>query len=193
MDTQQALFIAIAVLGVATYSSAVYQMLYGKYSPSFFSRGVWLLLGINSFIGVLYGDGSRASTILAATLLLGNAAVFFVSYKKGSRDFGRIEKLSLSLLIIAILIWLIFQAPFVTLVISLLAHFIGGIPTIWRVIKKPESEQALHWYFFFAACILSIIASPNKTATVILFPVYFALFDGLIIALANRKRIAKFL
>ena len=182
-------FILIAFLGVITYASAVYQILYGKYSPSFFSRGVWLLLGISSFVGVLFGSGTKASVILSATLLVGNLGVFLASYKKGSRDFGWVEKLSLVLLVIALLVWIFFKAPFVTLVISLVAHFIGGIPTIWRVAKNPESEQAWHWYFFFTACILTIIASPDKSISAILFPIYFGFFDGLIIVLANRKRI----
>lgn len=191
MSTENILFALIAILGIVTYASAVWQMVYGKYSPSFFTRGVWLFLGINSFIGVIYGGGTKASAILAGTLLLGNSAVFLVSYKKGSRDFGNVEKLSFVLLLVAILIWVFFRAPFVTLVISLIAHFIGGVPTIWRTIKKPENEQALHWYFFFTACVVSIIASPSKSVTAILFPVYFALFDGLIILLANRKRLSK--
>lgn len=186
-------FILVALLGITAYGSAVYQILYGKYSPSFFSRGVWLLLGINSFVGVLFGAGTKASVILAATLLVGNLGVFLASYKKGSRNFGNVEKVSLVLLIIAFLIWIFFKAPFLTLVISLIAHFIGGVPTIWRAAKKPESEQALHWYFFFTACILSIIASPDKTVYTILFPVYFALFDGVIIILINRRRILNIL
>lgn len=181
-------FILIALLGITTYVSAVYQMLYGTYSPSFFSRGVWLLLGINSFIGVLYGAGTKASVILAATLLFGNLAVFLVSYKKGSREFGNVEKLSLVLLVIAFLVWVLFKAPLVTLIISLVAHFIGGVPTISRTIVRPENEQAVHWYFFFTACIVSIVASPDKHISAILFPVYFAFFDGIIILLANRKR-----
>lgn len=191
MNTNNLLLILIAVLGVLTYASAVYQMLFGKYSPSFFTRGVWLLLGINSFVGVLFGEGTNASVILATTLLIGNAAVFLVSYKKGSRGFGLVEKLSLVLLIGATLIWLVLDAPYITLIISLVAHFIGGVPTIWRTLKKPENEQALHWYFFFTASILSIVASPNKALTAILFPVYFAIFDGIIILLANRKRLSK--
>lgn len=191
MNSHNILLILVAILGVLTYVSAVYQMIFGKYSPSFFTRGVWLLLGINSFIGVLFGEGTKASVILALTLLVGNAAVFIVSYKKGSRNFGNVEKLSLILLIIAMTVWLVLDAPFITLIISLVAHFIGGMPTIWRTIKKPENEQALHWYFFFSASVISIIASPNKTITAILFPVYFALFDGLIIFLANRKKFLK--
>lgn len=189
MTTEAILFVVIALLGIATYASAVWQMLIGQYSPSFFTRGVWLLLGINSFVGVFFGDGTKASVILAATLLLGNAAVFLVSYKKGSRDFGAVEWASFALLISALFIWLLLDTPFITLVISLVAHFLGGVPTIWRAIKKPSSEQAWHWYFFFTASILTIIASTDKSITAILFPVYFAFFDGLIISLVNRKKI----
>lgn len=78
----QPLYIMILCLGVATYVSAVWQMLTGTYSPSFFSRGVWFLLGINSFASVVLAEGSRASVVLAGTLFVGNAAVFGVSCKK---------------------------------------------------------------------------------------------------------------
>jgi len=182
-------YILILLLGIATYASAVIQMLLGQYRPSFFSRGVWFLLGINSFAGVLLGGGSTSSILLAGTLFVGNAAVFAVSYKKGSRHFGLAEKVSLFLLVISSGLWILLNAPFVSLVISLLAHFIGGIPTIWRAIKRDRNEQALHWYFFWMASVLTIISSPHKTVTAILFPVYFACFDGLIIVLANRHRL----
>jgi hypothetical protein len=188
---QHVTYILIFLLGVSAYASAVYQMLRDKYSPSFFSRGVWFLLGINSLAGVVLGEGSEAAIILAGTLFGGNAAVFIASYWKGSREFGTAEKISLLLLLFSGLMWAVLAAPFISLIISLVAHFIGGIPTIWRVIRKPESEQAYHWYFFFVASLISIMASNQKSLTVILFPVYFALFDGLIIFLTNSKSLKK--
>jgi hypothetical protein len=186
--SEQTISIIVLIFGLTAYATAVIQMIQGVYQPSFFSREVWFLLGIISFAGVFLGEGSSASVALAATLLLGNTAVFAVSYKKGSRDFGSIEKISLVLLVVAVGAWAAFDSPYLGLIISLIAHFIGGIPTLWRVLKRPESEQAYHWYFFFVGCIISIIASNDKALTVILFPVYFALFDGLVILLANRKR-----
>ncbi len=186
-----AVLTVVFLLGITAYGSAVYQMLLGQYSPSFFSRGVWFLLGINSFAGVLLGDGSESAVVLAFTLLLGNTAVFITSYWKGSREFGNAEKISLVLLLISGLAWLVLNEPYIGLIISLVAHFIGGIPTVWRVAKRPGSEQAYHWYFFFTGCVISLIVSSNKSLTVILFPLYFALFDGLIIVLANRNRLLR--
>lgn len=188
---QQFLYILIFSLGIATYTSAVIQIVHGRYSPSFFSRGVWFLLGINSFAGVLLGGGSKSSVILALALLIGSFAVFALSYKLGSRDFGIAERFSLLLLVGAGLTWILWDAPFVGLIIGLAAHFIGGIPTIWRAIKRPNSEQAYHWYFFFPASLLSIVASDKTDLQAILFPVYFVFFDGLILLLVNRKHILK--
>lgn len=186
-------YLVIILLGIATYGSAVLQMLNGQYSPSFFSRGVWFLLGIISFGAVLAGDGSPSAVLLAATLFIGNAAVFIVSYKKGSREFGNVEKISLLLLVVSVSVWLLLDSPFLGLIISLVAHFIGGIPTIWRTIKREQNERAVHWYFFFAACIITIISSKDRTITAILFPLYFAIFDGIIITLANRHRLYELL
>lgn len=183
------LYALILLLGIATYVSAVMQMLWDGYTPSFFSRGVWFLLGINSFAGVLLGGGSKASAIQAGTLLVGNAAVFILSIKRGSHDFYFAEKISLVMLVVSAVMWLALSAPFASLVVSLAAHFIGGIPTIARVVRKPSSERVYHWYFFFAASVLSIIASPHKTVTAILFPAYFAFFEGMISILANRRRL----
>ncbi len=181
----------IGVLGLTAYGTAVYQMIKGVYAPSFFSRGVWFLLGINSLAGVILGGGSKSSIILASTLFIGNLAVFITSYSKGTREFGRVEKISLTLLIVSTLLWVVLDAPFIGLVLSLIAHFIGGIPTILRVAKEPQTEQAYHWYFFFVASLLAVVVSGTGDLRSIVFPIYFAFFDGLIILLANRKRLSR--
>jgi hypothetical protein len=186
-------YVLILLLGIATYASAVIQMVLKQYQPSFFSRGVWFLLGINTFAGVLLGGGSGSSVVLAGVSIAGTAAVFAVSYKYGSRQFAAVEKISLGLLIVSGLVWLFLQAPFLSLIIGLVAHFIGGIPTIWRVVKRPYSEQAWHWYLFFPASVLTIISSHPKTAHTILYPAYFTCFEGLIIILANRRRLRRWL
>ncbi|MDQ3065385.1 MAG: hypothetical protein M3Q36_03905 [bacterium] len=182
------LYVAILLLGICTYTSAVIQMRQGVYSPSFFSRAIWLLLGVNSLAGVMLGGGSSSAKLLAGTLFFGNAAVFISSIKRGSRVFGTIEIVSLVLFFISCAVWVLFREPIVNLIISLVAHFIGGVPTIVRTINKPSSEKAVHWYFFFVASVLTVINSPEKNFHSIIFPVYFILFDGLIIFLVNRKR-----
>ncbi len=86
------------------------------------------------------------------------------------------------------LVWWLFNAPLVSLVISLLAHFIGALPTYKRVLLNPESESTLFWFFFFAANVVGIFASMGSSFSAIVFPVYFTLFDGSLFVLSMRKR-----
>ncbi|MEK7586518.1 MAG: hypothetical protein AAB453_01460, partial [Patescibacteria group bacterium] len=115
------LFSTICLLGTASYVIGVWQMLKNKYSPSTFSRVVWVLLAINSFAGVILSQSSRASVLLGGLLLLGNVAVCIVSFWKGVRTIGKLEYICLDLLEASGLIWIFFRAPLVNLGISFIA------------------------------------------------------------------------
>lgn len=130
---QNFLYLLILLLGIASYVSGLSQMLRGKYAPSVFSRLVWLLLACISFAGVIGSGGSGASILLAGILLAGNATICLVSFWKGSRDFGKLEIFCLVLLGVSALVWWLFNAPLVSLCISLLAHLVGALPTYKRV------------------------------------------------------------
>ncbi len=126
-------------------------MLKNKYSPSVFSRVVWVLLSINSFAGVILSKSSQSSILLGGIFLLGNIAICIVSFWKGSKGIGGLEYVCLLLLIVSGIIWIFFNAPFINLIISLIAHFIGGLPTYKKVLKNPTSESFGFWSLFFSA------------------------------------------
>jgi hypothetical protein len=184
---QNILYLLILLLGGASYTVGVKQMLEGKYAPSVFSRVVWLLLAVNSFAGVVLSKGSKASVLLAGILLVGNAAICLTSFWKGTRSFGKVEWVCVALLAVSGIVWLLFRAPLVNLGISLLAHFIGAIPTYRRVWDKPSSESTAFWSLFFAASVLSIFASRGQGLSTVVFPIYFTLFDGSMFALSIRR------
>lgn len=185
---QNLLYVLILLLGIASYTAGLRQMLQGKYAPSVFSRVVWLLLAAISFAGVVASEGSSASTLLAGIFLIGNTAICVASFWKGSKDFGKLELFCLLLLVASALVWILFNAPLVSLYISLLAHFVGALPTYRRVWSKPESESTLFWFFFFAASVLSIFASRGSALAAIAFPIYFTLFDGSLFMLSLRRK-----
>jgi len=188
---QTTLYILILLLGTASYAVGVYQMLKGKYSPSVFSRAVWLLLAVNSFAGVVVSGGSDASILLAAILLAGNAAMCVVSLWKGNKSFGKLEYICIGLLVLSGLIWVIFDAPLLNLGISLFAHFVGAAPTYKTVWKNPKSESTSFWSLFFVASVLSIFASNGESLSAIVFPIYYALFDGSMFGLSLRRKSKK--
>ena len=180
------LYILITILGIGSYFIGVRDMLRNKYSPSTFSRVIWVLLAINSFAGVFLSNGTKSSILLAGILLLGNIAICAVSFWKGNRKMGKLEYFSLGLLLISGLIWIFFSVPLVNLFISLFAHFIGGLPTYKKVWINPKSESVGFWSLFFFASLLSVFASDITSISSIVFPIYFTLFDGSMFVLALR-------
>lgn len=185
---ETALYALILTFGIASYMAGLSQMIKGKYSPSIFSRVVWLLLAINSFAGVLLSEGSTSSILLAGIFLAGNAAICMASFWKGSKDFGKLEVVCLSLLVVSAVIWIVFKAPLINLGISLFAHLIGGAPTLRRVWNDPSSESTAFWSFFFIASLLSVFASYGSPLTAMLFPLFYTLFDGAMVTLSMRGR-----
>jgi hypothetical protein len=182
------LYIIITILGVSSYIVGTKEMLQGKYSPSTFSRIIWVLLAINSFAGVILSKSSTSSIILGGILLLGNIIICIISFWKGTREIGTLEYTCLILLLISAIIWIFFRAPLINLIISLIGHLIAGAPTYRKVIKTPKSESSGFWSLFFLASLLSVFASPIFSLRTIILPLYFTLFDGSIFFLSLKKR-----
>lgn len=180
-------FALILLLGSASYIVGLKEMLAGKYSPSVFSRIVWLLLAVISFAGVVVSHSTSASTLLASVFLIGNAAICITSFWKGSRKIGKLEYVCLGILVISGVVWIVYKAPLVSLSISLFAHLVGAIPTYKRVWQKPASESAGFWSLFFIASVLSVAASWGEPLKLIIFPIYFTVFDGSMTFLSLRK------
>lgn len=181
------IYIVITFLGILSYAIGVWKMLQNKYSPSTFSRIVWVLLAINSFAGLVLSHSSSASILLGAILLLGNVAMCIASFFKGTREMGNLEFICLGLLALSGIIWIFFNAPLVNLIISLGAHFIGAAPTYKKVWFNPKGEDIPFWLLFFLASVLSIYISDATSLKTIILPVYFVFFDGSIVLLALRR------
>lgn len=184
---QGVLFGLIIFFGVSTYVVGASQVFRGTYAPSVFSRVVWLLLAINSFAGVVASNSTQASIVLAGIFLIGNVVMCGMSFWKGTHEIGALEYICMGLLAISVSIWFLFDAPLVSLAVSLFAHFVGGLPTYRRAWLDPESESIAFWWLFFMASVLSVIASWGNPWTLIILPLYFTIFEGSMVMLTMRK------
>lgn len=181
------LSVLILVFGLASYGVGLAEVVKRKYRPNLFSRCVWLALAMISFAGVLGTGSSRSSVLLAGIFLAGNATICLASFWRGTRHVGKLEIACLILLLISAAIWIIFRAPLVSLVMSLFAHFIGGLPTYHNAWRDPSNESAGFWSLFFIASLFSIIAAWGEPLRSQIFAIYFVFFDGGMTVLSLRK------
>jgi hypothetical protein len=184
------LYVVIAALGIACYTIGVIQILRGKFRPSVFSRMVWFLLSLVSFLGVLASQGTSSSILMAGLAFLGCTLIFTLSFWKGSKTFGKLEYICLALLVLSVLVWVIFQSPLASLLVTIFADLVGGIPTLQKVWKNPSSESVAFWGLFALAGLLSLLDSYGSPWTTFVFPLYIVLFDGIVFFLCLRKKVS---
>jgi hypothetical protein len=178
----------VLAFGSASYVVGARDVLVRGYAPSLFSRVVWLLLACISSAGVVASGSGSGAVLLAGVFLVGNAVMFVLSLWKGTRGIGPLEYVCLAILVLSGLVWLLFDAPVLSLAMSLLAHLVGGVPTYRRAWQRPGSESAGFWSLFLIASVFSLLATLGEPVQSLLFPLYFVLFDGGMTALALRRR-----
>ncbi len=177
----------ILLFGTASYVAGIWQMLRGKYKPNTFSRVIWLLLAINSTAGVVLSQSSPASVLLAWVFLIGNTAMCVISFWHGTRRFGYLEILCMTLLLVSAVLWIASPNPLLNLGIGLFAHLVGASPTFKSVYQNGKSESLAFWSLFFMASVFSLVASIGSPISSVIFPLYFVVFDGTMMGLCVRK------
>lgn len=173
--------------GLASYAWGSADIWRGRYRPSVFSRAVWLVLAVVSFASVVASGGTTASIVLAGILLAGNATICLLSLARGSRTFGRLEVVSSALIAASVAAWIATDSAFVGLVMSLVTHLIGALPTLARTWRDPRTESTGFWFCFFAASVVSLFVSAGDPFAALVLPLYFSVFDGTMVALSVAR------
>ena len=182
-----ALIISIIILALLSYYSGLKSVIKGKYKPSIYSRFIWALISINSFIGVVLLDNNSGIIALAGVQLIGSIAMLLGAMKYSVKSFGRTEIICTILLIVSLIVWLVLKSPIINVLISLIAHFIGGMPTIISSWKKPSSEDFFFWLFFAVASLLAYLNANKVDFKSFIYALYFLIFDSLITITSARQ------
>lgn len=191
------LTLLIGLFAGASYSFGISSICHGKYQPSIYSRVVWLLIAINCFIGVLALNNSLGTLILTGISVLGSLLMLLSALKYSVHVFGTTEIICTILLSISVVLWIALDSPLMNVMLGLAAHFIGGIPSIIKAIKRADSENILFWFFFAVASILALIQADKGHIDKFAFSLYHVVFDGGMTILVARQylkliRIPKF-
>jgi hypothetical protein len=185
------LTVCIVISALLSYSFGVSSVFRGSYKPSIYSRLVWLLIAINGLVGVSLLKNSTGTIALAIIFAVGSLLMLIGAWKYSIRVFGKTELYCSLLLLLSIVIWLIFDDPILNVAIGLTAHFIGAVPSLIQVARKPHVENILFWLFFAVASILAFLQSDKSSLNNFLFALYYAVFDSTMTVLAARQYLGR--
>lgn len=129
----------------------------GKTKPHAFSWFIWFLLTAISFIiQITYGAGP-GSWMIGFTSVV--CFLFFIAgLIKGKNNIVLSDWISLIGAFIALVLWLIFKVAFFSVILIVLADFLGFYPTIRKSIVYPHQETLITYFFSSIKSLLSLFA-----------------------------------
>ena len=119
------------------------------------------------------------AAVMPVIWTLGATIMLFLSLTKGTRGaFTGLEKACLVLSGLGILLWATTGAPLFTLVASVSAICIGGVPTVIKAWVKPWTETMSGWLLMILGTVFSSLAIERWTFDSGFLPVVIGLFQS---------------
>ncbi len=179
---------------IALYCSIPYilAIVDGKTKPHQFSWLVFSILNAITFLSQ-YFEGARLSVLIALAFFLGSTTIFILSFKYGTRDTSRYDRLLLGFALITIVVWAISRSNALAIWLVILIDTAATTMNILKIKAQPNSEQPLPWILASIAYVFTFLTLIH-TRFGILFarPTYGLLGDlAIVIAIYAYRRNAK--
>ncbi len=179
--------IGTLVLSLISPISYTKSMLAGKSKPHRVTRLIVWLASVAGVLGVLHST-NLAGQIFALIFLVRATYLLVMSGIYGVGGASRLDRICLSLGLLALVTYATTKNGVLTISVGILADVIGYIPTFVKTYHKPDSEDPIFFSIEGIASLFGIFAVWQLRAD-ILFPIYFTLCSGLVVALIYRKKL----
>jgi hypothetical protein len=162
----------------------------GKTKPNIVSWSTWTLLTTIATAAAFSSHAPRAAFLtLGATVA--TLSVVILGLKYGIAKLSRFDLLCQAGAVIGLILWLIFNSPTLALAFALGIDLIGGLPTVYHAWHKPGEETWEAFFIGLIASVLTLVSLSTYKFADLAFPVYFVLFDLLLVAIVISRRSQK--
>ena len=178
----------IAILTVYCFFPYLRDVLKGNTKPHIYT---WIIFTITSSVGFasnLYGHGGLASIPLGIVILF-NATIVLLSIKHGTKDINFKDKILMFLAAVSIIIWYVFNNPFLSVFMATLVDALGYFPTFRKTWSEPGSETKSFWFMIGLSQFLTIFTNTEYNFYTCFYLVVVCIFSWLVFLIcALRKK-----
>lgn len=158
MDYKLIIAIIAASLTVIAYIPYFRDIFAKKTRPHLFTWLIWSITQGIAAVALLYGGGKFGSiSLIIGTILV--LFIFLLSFKYGTKNITKSDKVVLLLSLFAIIIWRQLNNPFIAILLISTIDGAGYIPTIRKSFKDPLGETLSFWVMMAIVDLLAIIAN----------------------------------
>jgi hypothetical protein len=180
--------VLISSVGAFAY---IRDTLTGKTKPNRVSYGLW---AIAPLIGTAAAISSGADTWATVRIFLAGfipLLIFFASFinPKSYWKLTHFDFLCGVSSLVAIIVWLVLDAPVIAILFAAIGDGFAGLPTIVKAWKYPETETGLAYVTSLISVILVIPAIPVWNIENAAFQVYLLTINTLLLIAVYRKQL----
>lgn len=170
------------LLTAIAYLPYIISILKNKTKPDRTTWSVLFLISIITFLAYR-SVGANATLGVAFVNVIGPFIIFILSLKFGEGWKNRSDFKYLIFSVIAVVLWQVYESPFVGLLFNLIADFIAFIPTIKKSFSRPWTEDLLTWCIFTIGGILNLFAIEHWQFDIVIYPMYILLAESSVVIL----------
>ena len=145
---------ALVVYGYIPYFKDIFL---GKTKPHLYTWLVWTITFGTATMALWRGGGSYGAIGMVTGMLL-VFSIFVLSFKYGTKNITRSDKIVLIAALLAIFVWWQLNSPLLAVLMVSVIDGLGYIPTFRKSFEEPWSETLSYWFIMALADILIIIS-----------------------------------
>jgi hypothetical protein len=149
----------------------------GKTKPHRITWGVVTLLNVIGFANQWASGASNSLWLFGAGVLM-VGAIFIASLWKGVGGHTRQDMVSLTISLIGVGLWLIFDSPLLSILANILVAAVALLPSYAKAKRAPETETGIAWIGGAVSSLLAAISVGELNPQLLLLPVAAVFFNG---------------
>lgn len=175
---------AVGVVGTVPYARDVWRRTTVPHRGSWF---IWCVIEVVS-VEAQRADGASWSTLPLGVQALGTGVVFGLSLRLGVGGLSRTELILMAVAGIGVLGWFAADEPVIATGGAIVADFVGVVLMVPKAWRQPHSETLSMFGLAAVGGVLTAASVGAPTPGLLVYPVYFALVNGLVAWLLWHRR-----
>ena len=181
--------IASGVLSAYAYIPYIIDTLLRRTKPQRASWLIWSVLGSIAFASQIF-EGAAASLLFAGVQITGTITVFVLSIWVGKGSYlSKADKAILFAALIGLVLWYLTETAAYTLAITISISLLGGLATVTKAYKDPDSKTLITWVVSLIASVCALLSVGKVDLIILAYPLYlFTLYLAFVVAILTGRR-----
>jgi len=153
-------------------------------------RVSWFIYALLSVVAAVpqFISGDHAGAYLATGSAIGFTAVFIASIRHGEGGASRLDRLSLALASLGVVLSIVVDQPMIAVIAVVVAEQLATFLTVAKASRDPSSETAITWAMDGLAGVSAIAAVASFSPAELLYPIHHTCVNVFVLSAITRGR-----